>query len=1066
MYIIIKSMKYRLFALGILLLASPGVHADISGKVFLDYNLNGQLDNTSTMRNFANTHDIHVAVDTGVAGAEIRAECVTASGKTAFGPVTTNTNGQFTLPTPAAIEGSLNCVVQLSTLPAAYAVATQAGAGNILTQFVSPTSDTANFAVQQAASYCQNNPDLVTSRYANGQQTHNIPWGGNHDVANLFGFPYNSGVSGQPLTLPTGYDVPKDADAAKKNLALASEVGSVFGLGWHPASKSLFSAAYMKPWTGFGTGGTGGIYRTNISDPTNPVTVLYADLNQIFPSAPPTAGEDPYLTGVFSPANPGYAQISDGTAPKGDGTNYPDGSYVPSGDATRDNQDGQISNALGKVAFGDLDVTSDGTSIVVVNMADRHLYVLPVQETPLSAADAGKIERYPIPFESTCKADGVGFFDKAAFGLGEYQKAIYVATRCDTGWAAPLFSMFRFDRQTKTFTATPSMSYKVTGDIYGLHFEFPSDIAFNQQGNAVLAFREVMSEGKAAGAAYGVVRHLCVQDASTHTWVMENNGSCAGVTTAGKDSGQGPFGGDFFFQEWPVDQGANYHQASYGGAAHIPGFLESAYTIADPFQTFEAGVSWFDLGLGDVATAGQRNRGYGFYRGTGAFTYPDNRPINGKQAAIGDLEVMCDNPAVEIGNRVWEDKDGNGIQDAGEPAIAGVKVELFAQGADVESATPLATALTDVDGYYVFSGDGRGYPMGGNTAPNDTAGNSGGFDPTDIQGGRASTASRKYGLVSLRAATTYQVVIRHVDGGGKQSALAGLFLTPDQQGSDAERNSDGQLSGIHAVAVVMTLDSGKNTHAVDFGFKNTPAPPVTHSIGNRIWFDTNNNGTADSGEQHAGNGIKLELKDSTGNAVLQTTTTDANGRYLFHGLTAGNYQVCVTADNFAAGSKLEKYRSSTGQADTEGFSTDGTDRGDDNLSNGSCSTIIVLDDKEPTGEYGITDQQDGADGQGTPDTHSNLTVDFGFVPPTDLKLVKTVDKASAKRGDMLTYTLTLSNESAVTATGVQVTDQLPAGVLYVSDDSAGAYTPATGLWSVGSLAANATKTLKITVTVK
>lgn len=59
-----------------------------------------------------------------------------------------------------------------------------------------------------------------------------------------------------------------------------------------------------------------------------------------------------------------------------------------------------------------------------------------------------------------------------------------------------------------------------------------------------------------------------------------------------------------------------------------------------------------------------------------------------------------------------------------------------------------------------------------------------------------------------------------------------------------------------------------------------------------------------------------------------------------------------------------------------------------------------------------------------------------------------------------------SNESVVTATGVQVTDQLPAGVLYVSDDSAGDYTPATGLWSVGSLTANATKTLKITVTVK
>lgn len=246
------------------------------------------------------------------------------------------------------------------------------------------------------------------------------------------------------------------------------------------------------------------------------------------------------------------------------------------------------------------------------------------------------------------------------------------------------------------------------------------------------------------------------------------------------------------------------------------------------------------------------------------------------------------------------------------------------------------------------------------------------------------------------------------------------------------------------------------------------APPVTHSIGNRIWFDTNNNGTADSGEQHAGNGIKLELKDSTGNTVLQTTMTDANGRYLFHGLTAGNYQVCVTADNFAAGSKLEKYRSSTGQADTEVSSTDGTDRGDDDLSNGSCSTVLVLDDKEPTGEYGFTDQQDGADGQGTPDTHSNLTVDFGFVPPTDLKLTKTVDKATAKRGDMLTYTLTLSNESNTVATGVNVTDNLPAGVEIMGNPvaSQGSFDKVTRIWNVGTVTANSTVTLSLSVEVK
>src|SRR5262249_38756810 len=51
------------------------------------------------------------------------------------------------------------------------------------------------------------------------------------------------------------------------------------------------------------------------------------------------------------------------------------------------------------------------------------------------------------------------------------------------------------------------------------------------------------------------------------------------------------------------------------------------------------------------------------------------------------------------------------------------------------------------------------------------------------------------------------------------------------------------------------------------------------------------------------------------------------------------------------------------------------------------------------------------------------------------------------------------------ATGVVVTDQLPAGYQYVSDDSAStgtSYVAATGLWTVGSVASGATVSLKIT----
>ncbi|MBJ6611142.1 MAG: right-handed parallel beta-helix repeat-containing protein [Candidatus Thiothrix moscowensis] len=840
----------------------------ITGKVFLDYNLNGQLDSNSAMSNFANNTSIKLAFDKGIAGAQIKAECVGASGKLSFGPVTSDVNGQYYLATPGAVAGNYNCVLQMSSIPAGYSVATQSGSGNqVLTQVVSPTAVNTYFALQEETSYCQNNPDMATNRFAYGQQTPNPPFAGNNDVPNIFAFPYNSGTTGLPNTNPPGYNQPLETDAAFRDLALANQVGSVFGLGWHPASDSLFASAYMKAWTGFGSGGTGGIYRVDMSNPASPTTSLYANLNQIFPATPPTAGADPYLTGVFSAGNPGYVQIADGSG------SDPDGSYVASGNATRDNQDGQINDAVGKTAFGDLDVSADGKSLFAVNMANNKLYILPIRAAPLSAADAGLISSYNIPFASNCKTGGT----KHTFGLGEYQGGLYVATQCGAEyglpWEVPEHSVFRFDLGSKTFSTTPSLVYsRPSEDTYSINFSTITDLVFDPAGNMTLTFRETLpspygpSVDGGKGTGYSVIRRACVLNKATFTWERENNGSCGGVTTAGKDNGYGtgPSYGTFFHQEYPADHGPSLRSASYGGAAQIPGFMEAAYTIAEPFEFYSVGISWVDTGLGNPATAGQRNRAYSFYKGTGAFEYPDNRPVNGKNAAIGDLEILCDTPSLEIGNRVWQDSDSDGVQDAGEPPVAGIKVELFANGANLASATPLATALTDANGYYAFSSDMRGYPATGNNAPNDTTGANGGFNAADIQGGRASTASHKYGLLSLTPNTQYQVVIRNVGGASKQAALGSMTLSTAAQGTDPELDSDAGAVGDHAVANVSMLGYGNHYHAVDFGFKAPIASCDGRSYG--IYFNAANNYSA-----------IYEMTDvGTTNGSLSTTLLKSN----------------------------------------------------------------------------------------------------------------------------------------------------------------------------------------------
>ena len=51
----------------------------------------------------------------------------------------------------------------------------------------------------------------------------------------------------------------------------------------------------------------------------------------------------------------------------------------------------------------------------------------------------------------------------------------------------------------------------------------------------------------------------------------------------------------------------------------------------------------------------------------------------------------------------------------------------------------------------------------------------------------------------------------------------------------------------------------------------------------------------------------------------------------------------------------------------------------------------------------------------------------------------------------------------INAAGVQVTDNLPAGLTYVSDDGGGAYSG--GVWTIGAIPASGSATLTITATV-
>ncbi len=85
----------------------------------------------------------------------------------------------------------------------------------------------------------------------------------------------------------------------------------------------------------------------------------------------------------------------------------------------------------------------------------------------------------------------------------------------------------------------------------------------------------------------------------------------------------------------------------------------------------------------------------------------------------------------------------------------------------------------------------------------------------------------------------------------------------------------------------------------------------------------------------------------------------------------------------------------------------------------------------------------------------------------DLAVEKTVDDPTPNVGGEVTFTVKITNNGADPATGVTVQDLLPTGLTFVSASAAAgtSYAPATGVWTVNSLAINASKLLTIVAAV-
>lgn len=313
-----------------------------------------------------------------------------------------------------------------------------------------------------------------------------------------------------------------------------------------------------------------------------------------------------------------------------------------------------------------------------------------------------------------------------------------------------------------------------------------------------------------------------------------------------------------------------HYVKSNGGLALLAGSNEVVHTLMDPLATTfaQGAIKMFNSGA-SAGTMSQRLQLVLTTTGT-----PGDPTNTGKAGGLGDLEVINDYQPIEIGNRVWADADGDGVQDAGaaEAGINGVAVDLVSPGPDgifgnaddvVVASTTTATVNGQAGSYF--------------------------FSTLTTADARKPAGFTGVGNNDILPGFNYQIRINTA-----QAALTGRQLTKADAAANTVNNidNDATLSGANAVIVFNTASAN---HNFDFGFKGLA------SIGDRVWRDDNKDGLQTANEPGvAGITVTLYQNGTDGVAgtaddvVIGTTVTDAYGNYLFDNLTPTNQSTATT----------------------------------------------------------------------------------------------------------------------------------------------------------------------------
>ncbi|MGW4647615.1 SpaA isopeptide-forming pilin-related protein [Kitasatospora sp. NPDC004289] len=629
--------------------------------------------------------------------------------------------------------------------------------------------------------YCQTNAPLVTAciRSENPAEA--------ATTRTLVQFPYNS----------------RGVDRDTTNLATKSQTGALYGIGYSKQKKWIFSGAHAHRSSAYGPSGQGAIYLTDRATNT---TTLFTTV--------PDAGT---------------------TAHKF--TSNTDIAFTP---------------IVAKESLGDVEVSEDGRDLYVVNLADRQLYRYDATQKTATTAKAV----YPIPQPGApCPAAG----DWRPYGLGIQDGVVYVGGVCSgesTQSKADLRAVVRtFDPVVGTFGAVVMdqrldfprpISFESATNCKGASWypwndQIPTtqegkncpagyyanpepilaDIIVDTDGSLILGFRDRLTDQVGQGqiiavgsglyqpASGGSLSRACL---SGTAFVMAENGGC-GKTGRGEN---------YYYNRTYWEHGNGF----FAGNALSKVESTIASSAVDPIgEIFTGGTAFADRDGSDSprdATHGNRL--------TTSF---------GKGGSMADLEVMCDEAPLQIGNRVWYDVDRDGIQDPGENPVVGATVRLYdSTGAIV------GTMKTTARGEYYF-------------------------DNSNV-------------AVGLKPNTQYTIKVDLPADYASGGPLFQWVPTRADAGTNDFIDSDGRVpaGGTYPEYTVTTGGPGQNNHTYDFGF-NQPEGAVTVTK------------TDPAGKVLPGAVFQL-WKESNGTTGLQSTGASQDTKVGTPCTTAANGQCTAT----------------------------------------------------------------------------------------------------------------------------------------------------------------------------